>query len=44
LLSGADVRHEVPVGGPGGVEVVGSLFEFLAQIEHLLFQLADAGP
>ena len=36
--------HEVAVGGPGGAEVVGSLFEFLAQVEHLLFQLADAGP
>src|SRR5258708_20071831 len=34
--------HEVAVGCARGVEVVGSFFEFLAQIEHLLFQLADA--
>jgi len=32
------------VGCAGGVEVVGSFFEFLAEVEHLLFQLADAGP
>jgi hypothetical protein len=35
--------HEVSVGSPGGVEFVGSFFEFLAQVEELLFELADAG-
>lgn len=32
---------EVAVGGAGGVEVAGSFFEFLAQIEQLLFHLAE---
>jgi hypothetical protein len=36
--------HEVAVGGSGGTEFVGSLLEFSAQIEDLLFQLAGAGP
>jgi len=36
--------HEVAVGCACGAEVVGSFFEFLAQVEHLLFQLAGAGP
>ena len=36
-------RHEVAVGCAGGVKVVGSFFEFLAQVEDLLFELADAG-
>jgi hypothetical protein len=36
-------RHEVAVGCACGVDVVGSLLEFLAQVEHLQFQLAGAG-
>jgi hypothetical protein len=36
-------RHEVAVGCAGGVEVVGSFLEFLAQVEYLLFELAGAG-
>lgn len=36
--------NEVAIGGPGSIELVSSLFEFLEQIEHLLFQLADVGP
>jgi len=35
--------HEVAVGSPAGVELVGPLFEFLAQVKELLFELADAG-
>jgi hypothetical protein len=35
--------HKVAVGCACGIDVVGSLFEFLAQVEYLLFQLADAG-
>ncbi len=34
--------HEVAVDGARGVEVVGSFFEFLAQVEQLLSELADA--
>src|SRR5262245_51365580 len=30
--------HEVAVSGAGGVEVVGSFLEFLAQVEQFLFQ------
>ncbi len=36
-------RHEVLVGCAGGVKVVGSFLELLAQVEDLLFELADAG-
>jgi hypothetical protein len=35
--------HEVAVGCAGSVEVVGSFPEFLAQVEDLLFKLANAG-
>jgi NAD(P)-dependent dehydrogenase (short-subunit alcohol dehydrogenase family) len=36
-------RHEVAVGCADGGEVVGSFLELLAQVEDLLFELADAG-
>ncbi|HUZ26493.1 MAG TPA: hypothetical protein VMV07_22285 [Streptosporangiaceae bacterium] len=37
-------RHEVAVGCACGAEVVGAFFEFLSEVEHLLFQLVGAGP
>ena len=37
-----DERHQVPVGGSGGIELVGLLLEFLAQVEDLLFEFAEA--
>jgi hypothetical protein len=35
------VGDEVAVGCASGVKVVSSFFEFLAQVEYLLFKLAD---
>jgi hypothetical protein len=34
-----DAGDEVAVGCAGGVKVVSSFFEFLAQVEYLLFEL-----
>jgi hypothetical protein len=39
-----ELRHEISVGGAGGVELVGSLFELLAQVEDELFESGDPGP
>jgi hypothetical protein len=34
--------HQVAIGGTGRVEFVGPFFEFLAQVEELLFELSGA--
>jgi hypothetical protein len=39
-----ELGHEIAVGVAGGVEVVGSFLELLAQVENRLFEFGDPGP